>query len=295
MIVPVFNGTVEFRRSIAAPAVGGIPGGADAAPPLVTTPVINDTTIRAGYVSLASPKVRIAAAEFKVTQLGNMRRVGWVNIILESTRKYLYHNGMIVSETVNNLPTWDGSPGEQAPYYFGQWCGVGANGDGNLMNLGLNQVEDLPFNDDPCMPPSYNLYEHAGIPLGKILISKQGADDALLTGIDGRDRYLACLMVTDNAMTNAVVWSVSWEVVYKATITRPWALGPVTVALDPTSQTRVNTGGAHNADNLIAAAISKSSSVALKQYTLHKAPTQLDHQLNALRRSKSSGNLRGPF
>jgi hypothetical protein len=294
MQVDIEGGRVTFRRHIAVPAAGAIPPGVDANPGALNAAVQVDMGERAaGYVSLQSPNVRIAAAEFTITAMGNIEKVGWVNVIVQSDRRYHYAGGMVVTEEVINLPTWDGGADDARPYYFGNWFGTDPEEhedgeDGCVGVLALNGAEDIILTDAPCLPPSYNVRQANGIPLGKFNAAPAGYLPDRITRVSGTDRYLACLMVS-SANARSVAWSVPWDVTYAAAVTAGHD-GLPQVALDATARTRVNTGGPYDAAALIGQVIGKAAGETLKRYTRNQPARYV--RAPGLVRTKSTGDLR---
>ncbi|MBV9773191.1 MAG: hypothetical protein JO040_04540 [Gemmatimonadetes bacterium] len=298
MQVDIAGGRVEFRRHIAVPAQGPVPDGVDAPPGALQSPVnVDQQELAGGFVSLASPNVRIAAMELTITALGRIRKVGWVNVIVESTRLYHYGDGMIVTESVDGLPTWDGGENDARPFYFGAWFGTDegdADEDGCAEVLQVNGPIDVILNDAPCMPPSYDVRQHNGIPLGKFNVSPPGYLPNRITRVSGRDRYLACLVVVDDADAHHIAWSVPWDVTYDAQVTAAHDGSPQ-VALDPGSLTRLNMGGPYNAGALVNQVVVRQAGETLKRYTRNRE-ARLVRDPGLLQRTKSTGDLRNrPF
>lgn len=294
MIVNVAGGTVSFRRYISLGVVGAIPGGADADPGQRTLAMLSDASVNPTHVSLQCPAVRIAAAEFTITAMGNIRKVGWVNIIQASDRRYHYERGPEVIERVNDLPTWDGGNDGQAPFYFGSWYGTDADAhedgvDGCCGILTVDNEEDVIFNDAPCMPPSYNVFNSNGIALGKFNFSPPGFEPNYMTRISGADRYVACLVVVDNANARTVIWEVPWDAQFIARVTRHPTGAPV-VAIDAAANTRVNIAPTHAIAGLIAASVAKAGGELQKRYEINRPP-QLFRALGLVR-TRSTGDLR---
>lgn len=293
MIVDVASGRVSFRRYMSLGVIGAIPDGVDGDPGQRTLAVLSDAAVNPTHVSLKSPSVRLAAMEFTITTMGNIRKIGWVNIIQASDRKYHYADGLVVTERVNDLPTWDGGDGGLAPFYFGSWWGT-ADGDDDLPGcvsvLGEDNPEDLIFNDDPCMPPTYNVTFHSGIHLGKFNISPPGYLPNYMVRISGSDRYVAALMVIAADNSRTVIWEVPWDVGYIATVTRHPAGYPV-VALDAAANTRMNIAPTHNIAALITASVDKAGSQQQKRYERNREERWL-RDMGSLVRTKSTGDLR---
>jgi hypothetical protein len=270
MDVAIAGGRITFRRSIAINATEGIPPQVDSDTP-VNALVTSDDEITAGYVSLESGTLRIAAADLKITSLGRIWKIGWANVVIESSRRYHYDNGIIVTEFVDDVPTWDGGGDDEPncpPFYGGDWYGTDEDDvDAPLGILQLNVAEDICFNDTPMMPPSYSVYESNGISLGKFEIER----NVYMTRVSGYDRYMACLVVVNDLTTHEIAWSIPWDVTFNAQVAKlsPLEIKPV-VTIDHDSLTRVNYG--HNAvgyaRDLVNQVLTKSGSQVLKRYTM---------------------------
>jgi hypothetical protein len=269
-VVDIAKGRISFRHEYAAPAVG--PVGAGETQGMASCPVRPDNK-PPDYVSLASQNIRICAADFRIVEFGDIHKVGWVNIIQESSRNYHYEDGMIVTESITLLPTWDGEADDTRPFYFGTWYSVDEDDEDSA---GCQEIlersdddddnpVDIIFTDAPCMPPSYGYLQHGGLELGKFNISPAGYQPTLMTRISGLDRYLACLAVFDDDDQHHVAWAVPWDVTYNARVAAAPDGRPV-VVVAPESLTRLNTGAAANPAALIAQVLPRVPSAAQKTY-----------------------------
>lgn len=238
----------------------------------VAARVVSDREIDLGYVSLKSPNIRISAMDFTITNMGRIWKVGWVNIIQESTREYHYRNGLTVTETMEALlPTWDGGAEDHSPFYFGQWFGTEEEDqDEHGCNeiLELNEPKDLHFNDAPCMPPSYRLYRKDDIDLGKFEYSRPSSPPNYMTNITGRDRYLACLTLITDLTTPKVAWCVPWEVVFEAETGLVGQAIDVNVSPNANTTLHVTAGNNGDAERLVQDVMGKSSGEELKRYRI---------------------------
>ncbi|MGO8899810.1 MAG: hypothetical protein ACLQU5_15890, partial [Isosphaeraceae bacterium] len=146
---------------------------------------------------------------------------------------------------------------------FGDWFGTDPNNPG-IQCLGVDSPEDIIFNDEPCMPPSYGTYVHDNIPLGKAAII---ASHSVLSAIAGRDRYLACLVVISKDKDHFVAWSVPWEVTFRANVNvKP--LGAPVVSVAKESLTKVNFGIIPPAQTLVGHVMKKQGGANLKKYRM---------------------------
>jgi hypothetical protein len=127
-------------------------------------------------VQLWSAPVNIRAHNLKITAIGDILEFGWVNIITASERQWIYGNGHVVRECVTHLPTWD-TAGIGPWYQEVYWSTARAVGDCERVEEG-EEVDQVFFNDRPWTPPYEDLYEHNGVPLGRLhYCSPQRLDD----------------------------------------------------------------------------------------------------------------------
>lgn len=272
MLANTANGVIEFRRHLSANHNGQVPAGIDAIPGISLSQVSVDHAERnKNYVSLVSKHVLIAAAGLTINTLGDIKRLGWVNVIIASTRRYFYDDGRTVSEVVTGLPTWDGGLGHQSPFYGGDYYSTENDDeqDGAVEVLeeraNPNDAgEDVLFNDNPCLPPSYDVREHGGIHLGK---SKYPGSGSLMNGVKGIDRYLACLVTVDTQDVHEVVWSVAWGVNFHAKVFFNDLYERPQVLVYPNSLTVVGYHHHHNAANLVNLVLPRQASALSKSYT----------------------------
>jgi hypothetical protein len=203
-----------------------------------------------GYASLTSLAFTAEADRCVVDPVGNLSRLGWVNVIVASSRKFNYGGGVVVEEYVDSLPTWDDMTEDRYPYY-----------DNTCWTISKREMDEIMFSDQPCLPPGYDELEHEGIPLGRIEMSNNGTV-VRMQSITGRDKYVACLVLEDKVGKRHVAWSIPWEVLYDA------AIGPgdgaITVGAD--SKTRVYVRAERDPSQLLGDIAGKQSSVKLKRY-----------------------------
>lgn len=271
MEVNILGGRIEFTRYQAI-AKGRIPGDlVDAAPQFITEPV--EVQNGPESVSLASKNIQIVAAKLRIHEKGNIQTIGWVNVILESTRAYHYGNDeLIVTEQVPNLPQWDGGGDEEdelPPFYQGNTFYSDDHQKHGLGDLGDLEGEDLIFNDAPCLPPSRDLIinDNENRRVGLFEVHRHDQQGSVyLTRITGLDRYLACLVVGAADGQLKVAWSVPWNVAFRATVARKEDDSPdVTLAADARTSINVDAQGLE-ADDLVNAVRAKDGT-KFKTYT----------------------------
>jgi hypothetical protein len=169
------------------------------------------------YVQLWSAPVNIRAHNLKIKNIGDILEFGWVKIISESQREWVYRNGHVVKESVANLPTWDTTG--IGPWYQEVYWSTAAEVDGREQVKKDDEVDSVFFNDKPWTPPYSDLYEHNGVPLGRLhYYSPQRRRDQL-EFISGMDKYIACLAFTDESNNWEVPWHVCWQVLFLANVT----------------------------------------------------------------------------
>jgi hypothetical protein len=216
-------------------------------------------------VQLWSAPVNIRAHNLKITAIGDILEFGWVNIITASERQWIYGNGHVVRECVTHLPTWD-TAGIGPWYQEVYWSTARAVGDCERVEEG-EEVDQVFFNDRPWTPPYEDLYEHNGVPLGRLhYCSPQRLDDQLQV-IRGQDKYIACLAFKDDGNNWAVPWHVCWQVDFSADVTT--AIGqPLRVTVAQHSRTHVYTHEANQPRSLLLQVLNKDGSEGSKNYEL---------------------------
>lgn len=263
MQVSIAGGTVSFMRDSELGNGTNLDETGDREPVVgASVPILLDGSILPGYVSLKCPGIRISAFNFKADRV-TLPKVGWVNIIIDSTRNWHYNDGSIVCEDISNLPTWDGEAGNKAPFYFDCYVEIKDSADG----------EDIHFNDAPSMAPSYGCYTHLNINIGRAILH-YNSKKLQMTHITGQDRYLACLTAVDSTNTYHVLWRVPWGVDFAAQVTvRPLFETPFTVAVPASAVMHINGPQIYGAPaTLLNTIIGKAPSAACKRYRLISPP-----------------------
>src|SRR5262245_41305651 len=102
-----------------------------------------DATVQPTYISLESENVRFWAAKFRILALGDIWRVGCVNVIHESRRCFHYTDGTQQTESIDTLPTWDGDEDGVAPFYFGNCYSTRALDEGKEGIVELLEVGEF--------------------------------------------------------------------------------------------------------------------------------------------------------
>jgi hypothetical protein len=265
----VLDGAVRFDREVKL-RHGGIED-SDHEPVEIEAPVYSEAFEYRNntYVRLHSPPVNFRAHNFQIERVGNILEFGWVNLITSSVRQWLYADGSIVKECVANLPTWDTSG--TAPWYQGvYWSTARAIDDREKAEEG-EEVEGVFFNDQPSAAPYDDLYEHNGVPLGRLNLYDPRRAGGELKVITGSDRYIACLAFKGSNNRWEVPWHIFWGVDYIAAITE--RLGqPLTVSIPTYSRTRACMHGVYLPSHLLPQLLGKDGSEASKHYELLREP-----------------------
>ncbi len=259
----VLNGRVRFNREVKLHD-GGVEE-MDHAPATTDTPVTREILEyrQNTYVKLCSNPVNIRAHNLTIIDMGDILEFGWANIITESRREWVYGNGHVVRESVGNLPTWD-TTGTAPWYQEGYWSTAEDVGDNNQVEEG-EEVDSVFFNDMPSTAPYPDLYEHNGIPLGRLhYYSPQRRRDQL-DFISGMDKYVACLAFKDDNDNWEVPWHVCWQVMFLANVTAATGQPPeVTVARG--SKTQVYSRQTGQPHSLLLSTLGKDGSEDSKNY-----------------------------
>jgi hypothetical protein len=270
----LLDGTVTFDREVTL-RNGGVES-SDHPPATMDAPVTFETKEHAlnTYVQLWSAPVNIRAHNLKITEIGDILEFGWVNIITASERRWFYGNGHVVRECVAHLPTWD-TAGIGPWYQEVYWSTDRAVGDCEQVEEG-EEVDQVFFNDRPWTPPYEDLYEHNGVPLGRLhYYSPQRLHDQL-QHIRGQDKYIACLAFKDDKDNWAVPWHVCWQVDFSADVTTA-IVQPLRVTVTQHSRTRVYTHEANQPHSLLLQVLNKDGSEGSKNYELLPLPPEFPY------------------